>query len=268
MVDERTQELINADLDGELDVSAKAELERRLEASPAARKLHEDIGRIAKALGGMVQEPAPEGLRDAIINAVRHGANSKNDAKVVNIESRRSRRQDLPRFGYALAAGFALGAIGLVAWQVIHSAGDQGELVAGIRGVDAAEMAGTMVRGRGDQETEAANVRIDTAAVKGSATLFEGDGVLILQLDLDSDQPVTVNASYDSAGIRLMGFAQGAVSDASIRSAPGSVGYVNQGDRRFVAYLARGNAKAGEIRLSFEAGGSVVHEATLSIPVK
>ena len=272
MVDERIQALINAELDGEIDAETRAELERALAGSSEARKLRDDLGQIVQALGGMKQEPAPEGLREAIINAVRNGVRA--NGKVVPFEAapfaaKRSQRREFKRFGFALAAGFALGAIGLVAWQAIRVASESPEgALAGIRGIDAAEMAGTMVRGSSADEVEAASARIDSPEVRGTATLFEGNGVLVLQLDLDSQAPVSVNASYDSAGLRLMGFAQGSVADASIRSAPGTVGYVNQGEQRFVVYLARSKAEGGAIQLSFQVGGLVVREVTVAVPAK
>lgn len=254
MVDERLQALINAELDGQtLDAAQRAELESGLAASAEARKLRDDLQLMTDALGRMVQEPAPAGLREAIINAVR-GAPARS-AKVVGIGAFSGRRRERARIGFALAAGVALGAVGLYLLQPEHE------------GFDPTQLAGTMAKG-GPDEVEAANVRIETPEVQGTATLYEGDGVLVLQFDLDSSGPIAVNADYDQAGLRLMGFAQGSVEDAAIRSSQGTVGYVNQGDQRFVVYLARSNPRGGEVRLSFQAGGSVVHEATLKVPAR
>lgn len=252
MIDERIQALINADLDGELDAAGQAELQKAFAASDEARKLYEDLIVMNEALGRMVREPTPLGLREAIMSAVRALPAPKR--RVVAFPALQGRRREVTKVGFALAAGVALGAVGLYLFQPQPA------------GFDPTLLSGAMVRG--PDEAEAANLRIETPAVQGTATLYEGDGVVVLQFDLESPAPVAVNAAYDGAGLRLMGFAQGAVQDADIRSSQGTVGYVNQGDQRFVVYLARSNPRGGVVRLSFQAGGSVVHEATLQVPAK
>jgi len=254
MVDERIQALINSELDGEtLNAAQRAELDQAIAASAEVRKLREDLRLMDDALGRMVQEPAPAGLRDAIINAVRNSP--RPSAKVIGFGAFRGRQREITKVGFALAAGVALGAIGLYLLQPEPT------------GFDPTQLSGTMVKD-GPDEVEAGKVQIEAAGIRGSATLYEGDGVMVLQFDLDSAAPVAVEADYDQAGLRLMGFAQGSVEEASIRSAPGTVGYLNQGDQRFVVYLARSNPRGGEVRLSFQAGGSMVHEAILKVPAR
>jgi len=254
MVDERVQALINAEIDGEtLDAGQRAELEQALAASAEARKLRDDLRQLAEALDRMVEEPAPNGLREAILAAVRKVPAPK--AKVIGFGAFQGRRRETLRFGGALAAGVALGAIGLYLLQPAH------------RGFDPAQLVGAMSKGQ-PEESETASVRIETPQVKGTVALLEGDGVLILQFDLESPGPVSVQADYAAAGLRLMGFAQGAVRDTDIHSAQGAVGYLSQGEQRFVVYLARSNPKGGEVRLSVQAAGAVVHETTLTVPAR
>jgi anti-sigma factor RsiW len=59
MIDERAQWLIHAELDGEIDVSGRAELDDRLRASTEARALREDLRAIAQALARLPQLPVP-----------------------------------------------------------------------------------------------------------------------------------------------------------------------------------------------------------------
>lgn len=254
MIDERIQALINAELDGDtLDSVQRAELEQALASSAEARKLHDDLRALNAALDRMVEEPVPDGLREAIFNAVRHAPAPR--GKVVVFPSLQGKQRERYKVGFALAAGVALGAIGLYLVQLQPT------------GFDPTQLTGTMVRG-GVDEAQAAALRIETPEVRGTATLYEGDGVLVLQFDLDSPAQVSVNADYAQAGLRLMGFAQGAVRDADIRSVPGTVGYLSQGEQRFVVYLARSNPEGGEVRVSFQAGGAVVHEASLRVPAE
>jgi anti-sigma factor RsiW len=64
MIDARTIELINAEIDGELDISTRAELETALRTNPEARALHEDLVRMAAALEGMSPVSIPVQLHD------------------------------------------------------------------------------------------------------------------------------------------------------------------------------------------------------------
>lgn len=275
MVDERTQALIDAELEGEISAAERAELERALAGSAEARKLRDDLQRVTAALARLPQQPVPAGLGDAISEALAKAAPR---GKVVDLASRRPRQVDSTRLGFALAAGVALGAVGLIAYQQVQGPGpDQvagirgvegADQLAGIRGIDAAEMAGTMVREQVADEVELAVLAIDRPEVKGSATLFEGEGVLVLQFDLESAGPVTVEADYASPSLRLMGFAQGAVEDASITSTAGRVGYINHGGQRFSMYLRRAAPGASQVKLAFRAGGTLVHEAVLEVPAQ
>lgn len=264
MVDERTQVLLNDELDGALDAGARAELDQLLAGSAEARALRADLGRIAAAIERLPQEAAPAGLRESISHAIQAAAPR---SRVVSLDARRPRRTEFTRVGFALAAGVALGAIGLVAYQAYQPGSDGSDaMLAGIRGVDAGEMAGTMVRRGASEETEVSTLKIDTPEVRGTATLYEGQGVLILQFDLDSSQAVTVDADYDSSSLRLLGFAQGAVEDSNITSAAGRVGYVNHGEQRFSMYLQRTAAQAAQVRVALRSGGAIVHQAVLEIP--
>src|SRR4029453_19377227 len=70
MIDARTLELINAEIDGELDVSTHAELETALRTNPEARALHEDLMRMAAALQGMSPVSIPAQLHEHLAAAI------------------------------------------------------------------------------------------------------------------------------------------------------------------------------------------------------
>jgi len=64
--DPRLRELIQADLDGQLDGTDKAELARRLLADPAARRLHDELRRTDTLLRDLPSVEPPDGLRSAV----------------------------------------------------------------------------------------------------------------------------------------------------------------------------------------------------------
>src|SRR6187399_3213408 len=70
MIDARTIELINAEIDGELDAGTRAELETALRTNPDARTLHEDLVRMAAALQGMSPVSIPAQLHEHLAAAI------------------------------------------------------------------------------------------------------------------------------------------------------------------------------------------------------
>ena len=126
MRDDRLNELLNAELDGELDGAGQVELERLLAASPEAKLRRDELRRVADALSHLKPVDPPPELREAVLAAFRPGA-----AKVVRFPAARVQRRWVPYAG-ALAAGVALGAIGL---SLYYAPRDE---------FDAASLAGTM----------------------------------------------------------------------------------------------------------------------------
>ena len=125
MIEQRTLDLINAEIDGELHVGDLAELQARLDADPEARAMREQLARIAGSLGRMATVAPPADLREQILR-VTHPV-----AKVLPF---RDRRTQFVRYTMALAAGIALVAVGI---QFSGSSGpalDAGQLVGTIGG--------------------------------------------------------------------------------------------------------------------------------------
>ena len=70
MIDERTLELIHAEIDSELDGAARAELELRLQDDPDARSLRADLARVAAALAQMAPVTMPAQLHERLTAAI------------------------------------------------------------------------------------------------------------------------------------------------------------------------------------------------------
>lgn len=243
---DRLHELLNAELDGELDGAGRAELERLLAASPEARARREELRRVVEALAHIAPVEPPSELKDALFAAVRPAA-----SKVVQFRGAKPQRRWAPYVG-ALAAGVALGAIGL---SLYHAPRD---------GFDAASLAGTMA----DRDRPAAGrlldtVRIDGEAVEGTATLEEVDGLWVVELDLTTDRPVEVVASYDGTLVRLQGFVRPEATSEAVRAGPGQLSFINDGAQRAAIYLRPADAASGQVRLVFSAPGAQTREALL-----
>jgi hypothetical protein len=243
MIEARTLELIHADLDGELDADARAELQRRLDADPQARAQHGQLLKMAGALGRMAPETPPAELEQQILQALRPAA------KVLPF---RERRVQFVRYAMALAAGMIIAAVGIGFAGGSRTAFDPNELV------------GTMGGPASAPPIAASVVKLQAPELGGSVGLSQAGGRWLLVFDLDSEQPVKVTAAYSDAAFRLNGYAQGDSGVGEFRSSPGRVEFVNQGSQRLALFLEPG--AGGPVRISFEGQGRVLQEAVLDVP--
>ena len=169
MIDARIEELVNADIDGRLPESSRAELNRHLLANPEVRALHRDLQRLQQALESVRPEPVPPGLVAGIMNRV--------PARVVRPGALRAPRAW--RYAFALAASLAVAAVAL-------RLGSLDEDVEGVAAV------GTMAAG----EQVASAATIARPGLRASVQLRSSGASLLVDLDVASQSNVDVVASY------------------------------------------------------------------------
>ena len=245
MIDERTLELIHAELDAEIDAGDLAELQRRLASDPEASAMREHLAKVAGALGRMPPVMPPAGLQQQILQATRP------TAKVVPFPDRRVR---FVRYTMALAAGTIIAAVGI------------GFTGASRVGFDSGQLVGTMGRPAAEPVSTGAEIKLQAPDLKGSVALSPVDGRLLLLFNLASEQPVKVTAAYAEAAFRLQ---QQAPSDSGVgayRATPGHIEFVNQGTQRLALMLDP--EAGGPVRISFEGQGRVLQEAVLDVPAQ
>lgn len=242
MIDERTLELIHAELDDELDAEGRAELRERLQASPEATALRAEMLRMSDALGRVPVIAPPPALHAQLLRPLRGDS-----AKVIPFPSRQAQ---IIRYSLAFAAGMLLAMVGLSVLEHPRSAFDPGQLV-GTMGRELAEPPGQVL----------AQARLDLPEVAGEVSLRPAEGQWLLLFDLDSAQPVEVSAAYDEAAFRLSGYAQGDTGVASFSAEPGRVGFTNAGAQRLALFLQP--RSGGPIRVRLVQSGRVLRETTL-----
>lgn len=242
--DERTLELIHAELDGELAGATQIELDQRLEADPQARALRDQLGRMAGSLGRMESVVPPE-LHLQLLQATRPRA---------RIISSRERRAQIARYGLALAAGMVFAVVGLTLTERSRSS------------FDPRELAGTMGREAAHPLAAVASRQLQGNQLSGSVALSPAEGHWLLVFDLSSRAPVAVSATYEDAAFRLNGYAQGDAGVSSFSASPGRVGFVNQGEQRLALFLEPGSG--GPVKLRFESAGRLLDQAVLQVPGK
>lgn len=242
MIDERTLELIHAELDDELDAEGRAELRERLQASPEATALRAELLRMSDALGRVPVIAPPPALHAQLLRPLRGDS-----AKVIPFPSRQAR---IIRYSLAFAAGMLLAMVGLSVLERPRSDFDPGALV------------GTMGRDLANPPTPVlADAQVAAPEIAGSVSLRQAGDHWLLFFDLTSAQPVQVSAAYDAAAFRLNGYAQGDAGVASFTAEPGRVGFTNAGAQRLALFLQP--TAGGPIRVRLVQSGRVLSEATL-----
>jgi anti-sigma factor RsiW len=233
--DSRAQELIQADLDGELSAAERAELARLLLQDPAARRLQDQLRRTHLLLLEVPQAEPPASLRPAIHKALGLPAG----AAVL-------REKSSERRSYRLAAGILGGLVvagigyGLLEDRLDASRGLQGSVTAGMP--DRPPVAGTSIRA-GEAEVVAKLYRAGTG--------------LRLELRSMSPVPVEVVASYDAATMRPRHDGDGALSE---RAGELRLDLAAGGQSRSVDFSG-----AAPIRLELRLAGQPAATATLGL---
>jgi hypothetical protein len=250
MIDARTIELVNGAIDGELSETEQAEFDALIENSPQARKYHAELCRLDELLKQMTHEDLPADLHEKITASIELSSPAR--SPVVRA---------FPRaLGYGIAASVAL----LIAVGIYQSG-----LVRGPQ--DVAQMTGTIAPQAGDTID---GVRFDAPGLAGEARLIERNGLIVLDVMFESDDPVDLAIDLGDSGLAVREALhadddQGAYSNVGSYSREGSVLRTQgRGRQRFSIALDgpdAGTAAGRVVRLEFSRDGSPMLEDTLTV---
>lgn len=189
MIDERTRELINAAVDGDLDPSERERVQRILEESEAARRYHADLTRLSGLLQSLPGQELPDGLHARIVQAAPLPGKAK----------RIFRFADLPavlRYGFAAATGLLLAVTLYQGGQDWSGSGDVSRMVGTIANLETGS-AGAVI----DQ------LSFSQDAASGQALLSRSDGQLVLKIGTDSRAPLRFRIDLANSGLLVNGLA-------------------------------------------------------------
>jgi anti-sigma factor RsiW len=186
MIEERHIELIHAELDGELTSKQHAELSRLLLANPEARAFRDELNRLFVSLAGVAGVEPPPDLARSVLQAVE--LKSAQEPRLPG-RTRFLRLAWSPptplRYAAIFAGGLLAGTIVLQLASGGRSSPDVSQLVGTIGGHDRAVLAAPI-----DQ------IELDLDQANGSASAFEVQSTVVLQLDVSALQPVKVVATH------------------------------------------------------------------------
>lgn len=184
MNDPITQELIQADIDGELDGPQRAQLARVLLADPEARALHDDLKRLNAALDALPSAEPPPGLVASVLAALPQPAVQR--ARPAWVEH---------RWRYAALVAGVLAA-GTLVFETVHGPGP-----------DTSEMTGTLA---------ATSTILDSAALppggepSGQVLLYRDGAGCGLRFQLAASAAVDASISSGGQTLEVRNLAAGA----------------------------------------------------------
>lgn len=225
------QALIQADLDGELSVTERADLARRLLQDPEARRLHDEFRRTEQLLRDIGSVEPPHGMRDTILSRSTH------------------RQHIWP--GYRVAAAVLGGLlIAGLSYLLIDADGPRTNLQGSFGAGVGPDTSGAMA------PRDHLSMRADGAEVNASLQR-QGKG-LRLEIDLSTTIPSEVIARIDPATTAFVGDP----GDVQLDPESGlATVHLATGSQVFVLDFSG----AGPIQLQLRSGGRLLAEGRLSV---
>jgi len=254
-VDQRTQDLINASVDGEISAIEQDELDRLLLSSDGAREFDRDLRSVTSLLDDLPEIEPPAYLHNAIERQVRlpvdGAAQNKPAGWLAWLESSRL------RMGLAMAAGVVL-------TVSVYEMGSRPVSVD-----DTRTMTGTIVKhGKtGGQGEVLDSIRFGSGPLNGLVELRNADDLFTVDVQLDAGTPVDVVMDYSGSGLDFEGASNVSDSENAISYGDGKIRLASNGKEHFTVKLRRAQdaQSGGPVELGFYAGDRLLEKTELNI---
>jgi len=226
-VDQRTQDLINASIDGEISAIEQDELDRLLLSSEDVRNLDRELRVVTKALDGLPVIEPPAYLQSAIERQVRLPVNVAVQKKPAGFLAWLD--SNWLRTGFALAAGVVL----------TISVYEMGSKPVSID--DTRNMSGTIIKhGKSGQQADILDsIRLDGGQLSGLVELRNENDLFTVDLQLNSKAPVDVVVDFSASGLDFEAASNDSDSENAISYGDGKIRLASNGKEHFTVKLRR-----------------------------
>lgn len=256
MLNTRSLELINAEIDGELTPEERVELDALLSSSAEARNMKAELQKLANVIESVPEQEPPADLTDRILGQLKRPGHRPS----FSFASLFASLQPVP-VGMAFAAGLLL-TVGVY------------ELSPGQRtDSEVTGMVGTMVTdSRGEKSGQESRLAIAGPGVMGSVALSGVGDILVLSFDVAAEQQTEIVIAMAEAGLGFGGIAHGAVEKGAIGGSyevsGGDLRVVSETSHPFNVYLRRvenGNPHSQGIGIEVIYSGERVFKGSLEL---
>lgn len=255
MSDERILRLVSAAADDALSAAEQVELERLRKTSPEAQRFGADLEQLESLLGQVAPLDPPEKLHDQIMDRVVAPA-AVRPAHTIFAWPRPLAPQFVLRYGLAAALGMLLMVVFYESQQQLTTS------------MDIADLVGTMAPNGNRSDVDILDTfAFHVAGIESLVQLERRDGALILDIQIDADEPVDIFVDFSAAGVLLDALTQTGSPLESIELAGHSLKIRALGRRRFTALLHRVDhtafAEEAKITLEFSSNGQLLQQGSL-----
>ncbi len=250
MSDQNYEELISAEIDGELSEEEKTLLEKHLVSNPDAQNVRTQMTKLAKTLDKMKEIEPPADLGKDIMAALP-GVSQPGPSAARS----RFRATWLPvlKYGYAFAAGIILGVI-------LHQA-----VANRTAAMDPNDLYGSMsprVVGSGWQPADAMSFTSDN--LTGSVQLAQLGSTVVLEFEFESIGNVEVSVKYDPQLVQFAGYNQKTPGNLSVAGTNGSLSLKCESNRQhFLVVLTSPQKIPNTFNVEFLVDGKIVDARAL-----
>ena len=256
-IDQRTQDLLNGGVDGELDSGEQAELDGLLGESTRLHEQNKELKSLAGMLDNLPEVEPPTYLQESIERQIRLPAHSSAFKEKKGIFG-----TWLPthwmRTGFALAAGAVL-------TITIYEMGAKP-----MNAEDLSNLSGTIAK----QQASTQGVLLDSAEIftstlTGSAELRSQGDLFTLDVQLISDGPTQVVVDFAGRGLEFIGVSHVQDRQDVVSVVDGSVKIAITGGQRYTMNLRKNSdyqlQSTEPLELEFFSNHLLVHEAELKV---
>jgi len=258
--DQRTLDLLNGGIDGELDSSELSELEQLLSGSEKVLDLSNDLKSLTGMLDNVPEVDPPQYLQESIERQIRLPQQSdQHDEKQGFFGTW------LP--SHWMKTGFALAA-GAVLTVSVYEMGSKPMTTE-----DITNLSGTIVNQQMTSQGELVDsIHIFTDTLVGSVELRSKEDLFTLDVQLASDGPSQVVVDFSGRGLEFAGVTRVQDSQDAVSVKDGSVNITTNGEQHYTMSLRQSTEYQGQttapLELDFFANHLLVHEAQLSVSQK
>lgn len=245
-IEQKFIDLINADIDGEISESDKAELQAFLDSSADGRDLHDELSSLCATLNEIGQEDPPPHMKHVVMNSLAPARPEEASPSFLQVLFA------TPALKYA--ATFAAGVF--LTLSIVNS-----NQVADRAFDDVTGLVGTVAEPVDTQM--ATSIHVNRADIAGTVSLRSAGSLMILDFDLVARDHIDIEADYSDRTIWFNGFAQLESDGTTVSAETGRIRLGMEGKRRYAVYLHNEGDRETTVTLRFLAGGELIHEASL-----
>jgi hypothetical protein len=195
MIDDKYQDLMNRAVDETLSPEEQAELDSYLKEHPEARQYYDKLRQVVGVLSELPSAKAPADFKAAVMGSIRSRAGDEVKRERSGLLARLAdsfRSGKAWRYTYAFSAGALCGIIVLAAAIYLPNPPSQ---------LDNSNLSATMTSVLPHTTTSIEKQNVSVGDTKGTIDVRRGDGTVVVNGDISSQNETTVELMYDPSDL-------------------------------------------------------------------